>query len=128
MTDNFFYLFKFFADENQNLPGWTGFNTLLKNVENQGFPKTKIGCLSVIDANPIDMSTVNYILNHSIRIENLRIDNIVLDEAIYSKAQQIRWQNEQFQQRLMIRLGEFHTAMAFLAIIRVLWFWPERFF
>ena len=41
----------------------------------------------------------------------------MIDEAIYSKAQQIKWQNEQFQQRLVIRLGEFHTTMAFLAVI-----------
>ena len=93
MTDNFLYLSKFFADENQNLHGWTGQNTLLKNIESQCFPKPKIGYLLIIDGNPIDMSTVNYILNHSIRIaDNVSIDNIVpmMDEAIYSKAQQIR--------------------------------------
>ena len=28
-----------------------------------------------------------------------------------------RQQNEQFQHRLVIRLGQFHTAMAFLAVI-----------
>lgn len=36
---------------------------------------------------------------------------------MYSKAQQIRWQSEEFQKRLVLRLGEFHTTMAFLAII-----------
>lgn len=116
----FFYLCKFFCAEGQNLPGWTGFNTLLKNTENQHFPKTKIGYLPVIDANPTDMSAVNCILKHSIKIaEDLGLESIVLvmDQAIYSKAQQIRWQNDQFQQRLVIRLGEFHTAMAFLAVI-----------
>lgn len=120
MTDNFFYLCKFFCVEGQSLPGCTGFNTLLKNAENQDFPKTKIGYLPVLDANPTDMSTVNCILKYNLQIANdLDIDSIVLvmDQATYSKAPQIMWQNDQFQKRLVIRLGEFHTAMAFLAVI-----------
>ncbi|XP_070559922.1 uncharacterized protein [Ptychodera flava] len=40
-----------------------------------------------------------------------------MDQAIYSKAQEIRWQNEEYTQRLILRLGEFHTAMSFLSTI-----------
>lgn len=40
-----------------------------------------------------------------------------MDQAIYSKAQHIRWQDDTFQKRLVLRLGEFHTTMAFLAVI-----------
>ena len=40
-----------------------------------------------------------------------------MDQAIYSKAQQIRWQNDSFKERLVIRLGDFHIAMAYLGTI-----------
>ena len=42
---------------------------------------------------------------------------VVFDQAIYAKAQTIRWQTELFLTRTVIRLGEFHTAMTFLACI-----------
>lgn len=115
--DDIFYLCKSFA---KNLvPGWTGFNTLC-NLYSHPLSKTKIGYLPILDANPTEMSTVNTILCRSLQIANeLQIDNVVLvmDQAIYSKAQQIKWQNEDFQKRLVTRLGEFHTIMAFLSVI-----------
>ena len=40
-----------------------------------------------------------------------------MDQVIYSKAQQIWWQNDSFKERLVIRLGDFHTAMAYLGTI-----------
>ena len=49
----------------------------------------------------------------------LELDSIVLvmDQAIYAKAQQIRWQNDSLLDRLVIRLGDFHTTMAYMATI-----------
>lgn len=100
------------------LPGWTGFNTL---VDYQNIPPmSKVGYLPVIDASPTDMSTVNTILLRSVDIaDSLELDSIavVFDQAIYAKAQQIRWQNACFSKRLVIRLGEFHTIMSYLAVI-----------
>ena len=51
--------------------------------------------------------------------DSLELDNLILvmDQAIYSKAQQIRWQKDSFKERLVIRLGDFHTAMAYLGTI-----------
>ena len=40
-----------------------------------------------------------------------------MDQAIYPKAQQIRWQNNSFNEQLFIRLGDFHISMAYLGII-----------
>ena len=40
-----------------------------------------------------------------------------MDQAIYSKAQHILWQSDSFKERLVIRLGDFHTAMAYLRTI-----------
>lgn len=38
---------------------------------------------------------------------------LVFDEAIYSKIQQIRWKDDAYLYRFIIRMGEFHMAMAF---------------
>ncbi|KAJ8039231.1 hypothetical protein HOLleu_16881 [Holothuria leucospilota] len=38
-----------------------------------------------------------------------------MDEATHVKAQQIRWANDVFKRRTVMRLGEFHTTMAYLA-------------
>lgn len=119
MIDDFFYLCKFTCFPNQSIPGWTGFNTLISNTTYAAV-KTTIGYLPVFDCNPTEMSTINTLLERSIKIANhLNVDNLVLvmDQAMYSKAQQIRWQNDIFQSRLVLRLGEFHTVMAYLAVI-----------
>lgn len=66
------------------------------------------------------MSTVNTILKRSVQIYNqLELDHIVLvfDKAIYAKAQQIRWKDDDFTQRKVIRLGEFHTCMSYQGIL-----------
>ncbi|KAJ8048474.1 hypothetical protein HOLleu_00803 [Holothuria leucospilota] len=40
-----------------------------------------------------------------------------MDEATYAKAQQIPWLNDTFKSRIVMRLGEFHTSMAYMACI-----------
>lgn len=42
---------------------------------------------------------------------------LVFDEAIYAKIQQIRWKDERFLSRFIVRLGDFHTTMSFLSAI-----------
>ena len=62
------------------------------------------------------LTTVNAILRRSVSIcQRLRLPEIVLvfDEAIYAKAQMIRWKDEEYKNRLVIRLGDFHTIMSF---------------
>ena len=100
------------------LSGWTGHNTLLHRGM---IPlQSSIGYLPVIDASPTDLHTVHTILSRSIEIaDKLELKEIVLvmDQAIYSKAQEIRWMNTTFMERLVLRMGEFHTAMAYLSCI-----------
>ena len=106
------------ASESENyLPGWTGFNTQAhKEIRHT----SNIGYLPVIDAPVTDMATVNEILRHSVSIcQRLLLPEIVLvfNEAIYSKAQMIRWKDEEFKKRLVIRLGDFHTVTSFCTAI-----------
>ena len=99
------------------LPGWTGFNT---QAHKEIRRTSNIGYLPVIDAPVTDMATVNEILRHSVSIcQRLLLPEIVLvfDEAIYSKAQMIRWKDEELKKRLVIRLGDFHTIMSFCTAI-----------
>ena len=42
---------------------------------------------------------------------------MVFDEVVYSKVQQVRWKNELFNNKLIVRLGEFHAIMSFLSAI-----------
>lgn len=100
------------------IPSWTGFHTLLQG-ENT-LQKSALYYLPVIEASPTEMSTVNTILKRSVQIADqpeLKHIVLVFDQAIYAKAQQIRWRNDDFTQRLVIRLGEFHTCMSFLSVL-----------
>ena len=117
-ADAAFFFTKLSKNENKVLPGWTGFNIQLKG--NDIPPLTNIGYLPVIDASPVEMATIKTILDRSIAIaDELGLENIdlVADQAIYSKLQEIRWHDESYSKRLVIRMGEFHTCMAFLACI-----------
>ena len=101
-----------------NLPGWTGFNTILHDSDD--LIKSAIAYLPVIEASPTEMDTVNTILTRSVEIaDKLALANIaiVFDQAIYAKAQEIRWKTDSFKERLVIRLGEFHTSMSFLSVL-----------
>ena len=114
--DDVYILSKLFLDTDV-FAGWTGFNIKMCP---DNIPLSSIKYLPVIEANPTEMSTIYTILLKSIEIaDKLEIDSLVLvsDQAIYSKIQQIRWKNDVFNQRLVVRLGEFHTVMAFLSVI-----------
>ena len=98
-------------------PSWTGYNTQLDDSK----PKiSSIYYLPAIDASPTMMDTVNTILVKSVRICTVlqqESNVIVCDQAIYSKVQQIQWKDASLMARTVIRMGEFHTGMNFLACI-----------
>ena len=95
------------------IPGWSGFNSqLVANTPDV----SNIGYLPVINSPATDLSTVNEMLKQSVSIsQRLELPEIVLvfDEAIYAKAQMIRWKEEEFRNRIVVRLGEFHTIMSY---------------
>lgn len=103
-------------DHSNSLPGWTGFSIMVSTP----LPKSSISYLPVIKASSTELATVKSILDNAMHMaDKLEVENIftVFDQAIYSKAQQIRWQNPEMEKRLIIRMGEFHTAMSFLGMI-----------
>ena len=106
------------AEEEDHWPGWTGFNTLLRK---DNIPDvSRVGYLPIVDASPTEYSTLNEVLNSGIRIiEKLRLQQTVLvfDEAVYAKVQHIRWKEQSFYDKFVVRLGEFHASMSYLSAI-----------
>ena len=97
---------------------WTGFNTLRN--ENSILRECSIGYCQVIEASPTELSTVYTVLQRSLQIADQLGQHdviIVLDQAIYAKALEVLWQNKDQFQRLVVRLGSFHTICAFFAAI-----------
>lgn len=106
--DTAYYLTK--SPPDNLLPSWTGFNQLLQKEIPQ---KATIGYLPVVDASPTELNTVNTILHRSVEIANqLELPSVavVVDQAIYAKAQTMRWQTPVFLERIVLRLGAFHTT------------------
>ena len=101
-----------------HIPNWTGYNTLLCR---ESIPQmSKVTYLPVIDASATELSTINAVLQRSLKIADelgLQYVCLVFDEAIYSKIQQIRWKDVTYMNRFVIRMGAFHMAMAFCGAI-----------
>ena len=106
------------SDDLPVLPEWTGFNTLLRkdNILNI----SRVGYLPVIDASPTEYSTINTILKRSTEIADklqLLYVTLVFDEAVYAKIQHVRWKNDTYYNRFIVRLEEFHAIMSFLSAV-----------
>ena len=100
------------------IPAWTGFNIKLQQ---ENVPReSSIGYCQVIDASPTEIPTVYTLLQKSLQIaDQLGQQNVtvVFDQAIYAKALEVIWQNQETFQRLVVRMGSFHTICSFLAAI-----------
>ena len=118
VLDFTYILLKVYQSQVDVLPGWTGFNMLVKGLEIP--PVSKIRYLPIVDGSPSDYSTLYTALQQSMKIaDELLLEKVVLvfDEAIYAKVQQIRWKDERFLSRFIVRLGDFHATMSFLSAI-----------
>ena len=111
-------LFTLASDQDQVIPAWTGFNITLQQKD---VPReSSIGYCQVIDASPTEIPTVYTLLERSLQIaDQLGQQNviIVLDQAIYAKALEVIWQNQERFQRIVVRMGSFHTICYFMAAI-----------
>ena len=67
-----------------------------------------------------ELSTVNGILRQSEDIrKRLYLDQIVvvLDQGLYAKACEVTWKNRELYEKIILRLGTFHTICNLLSII-----------
>lgn len=85
-----YVLVKMVPTDNNILPGWIGFNTIL--CKDDMHDVSRVGYLPVIDASPTEYSTINTILKRSNDIANtlqLQYVTLVFDEAVYSEVHSI---------------------------------------
>ena len=76
--------------------------------------------LPTINAPATELSTVNEILRQSEDVrKRLYLDQIVvvLDQALYAKACEVAWKNRELYEKIILRLGTFHTICNLLSII-----------
>ncbi|XP_078353866.1 uncharacterized protein LOC144638547 [Oculina patagonica] len=111
-------LFSSAENERQVIPAWSGFNMLLHK---ESVPREcSIGYCEVIEASPTELPTVYTVLQRSLQMAQQlgqRDVIVVFDQAIYAKALEVLWQNKDQFQRLVVRIGSFHTICAFFAAI-----------
>jgi len=102
---------------NQMVPSWSAFNAI---VSSRVPELTTIGYCPLIPESPTNVKTVYTVLK---TIQNMlnSLDQdkkvITFDEAIYSKANIITWQRPDEFKDIVLRLGGFHTALTFMAVI-----------
>lgn len=101
----------------QTIPGWSGFNSLV-------FPDTTlptvIGYCPMINGSSTEFSTIYTVIKKAQNMcTSLNQKDVVItfDQAIYSKAKQIMWRYPEEFPDTLIRLGGFHIALNFLAVL-----------
>lgn len=103
---------------NQSVSSWTGFN--VKTSGNKGVQKDTVSYLPTINAPATQLSTVHQVLLMVLKIKaELDLEEIVcvFDQALYAKAMEIKWKNNEMFEKVVIRMGAFHTLCNLLSII-----------
>ena len=102
------------------VPGWTGFNIVLR--KNVVVLESKISYLDTLDSPATDIKTVNEVLCRACAIkERLGLESVlcVLDQAFYAKAAEVIWKNKDIFGDIVNMLGEFHLLMMFLGVMGI---------
>ncbi|EDO46217.1 predicted protein [Nematostella vectensis] len=101
----------------QSIPSWDAFNAALTE-ENPPLPS--VGYCPMLDGSPTEFSTVYTVMkNAQAMMESLNLTHCVItfDLAIYMKAKEIQWRRSGMFENTVIRMGGFHIAFNFLAVI-----------
>lgn len=106
-----------FPTKKQKVPGWSAFNAV---VHPHVPTKTNIGYCPMIDGSPTDFSTVYTVMKtvQSMMASLGQKDSVItFDLAIYVKAKEIQWRLKEEFKDTVIRLGGFHIAINYLALL-----------
>ena len=121
--DDFLYIIvKHVYHNPKQIPAWTEFNQIINESRGYAVQPTLIHYLPLIEAPATDEKTITTILQRTLEIADaLQLERIVavFDLAIYCKVQMQRWADPSkvYLDRIIPRLGEFHTIMSFLGIL-----------
>lgn len=103
--------------EKQTVPSWSAFNAL---VSSNASDVSSIGYCPMIPSTPTEYSTVYTVMKtvqNMMKVLHQQYTVITFDEAIYCKAKEIQWRSPQEFKDTVLRLGGFHTALTFIAVI-----------
>lgn len=113
-TDMAFFLRRQNSDTK---PSWTLFN---QSVSSDVPEQTAVGHLPIILAPAHELDTLNTVVKRCLSISShFGQEHTVLtvDQALYCKLMELKWSVEEYQDKLIPRLGGLHTAMNFLKAI-----------
>ena len=104
------------ADQ-QKIPSWSGFNAL---ISHPSASITEVGYCPMINGSPTDASIVYTVIKTVQKMMaslGQQYSVITFDLAIYMKAKEIQWRSPREFTDVVIRMGGFHIALNFLAVI-----------
>ena len=110
-------IFKFSRSQ-QVIPSWIAFNATFVSSDDPPLPSV-VGYSQVIDTSPTDLSVVYTTLVESLQMaDQIRQKDVVVvsDDAIYAKAVEIVSQKNEELNKIVLRMGAFHTACIFLLL------------
>ena len=102
----------------QCVPSWSGFCTKLQDQQENR--QSSVAYLPVIPACPTEMSTVFALMQKIVAMaQQLNQPDIVavFDQAISAKVLDIQWKHPELFKAIVPRMGAFHIACTFLAVI-----------
>ena len=100
------------------VPGWSGFNAIVSS--SSAPPLTNIGYCPMIAGSSTEYSTIYTVMQNVHKmITSLGQSHSVItfDLAIYMKAKEIQWRFPEEFDDMVIRMGGFHIALNYLAVI-----------
>ena len=106
-------------DSPQTVPSWSAFNASVQPASDLPSPSTVAYCLVTV-ASPTQMETVYTLLVCSVSMtKRLQQETtvIIVDQAVYAKALEVIWKRSDEFKSVVLRMGAFHTAYNFLAVI-----------
>lgn len=103
--------------DQQIIPGWSGFNA---EISHATAPQTTVGYCPMISASSTEYSTIYTVMKqvqNMMDVLNQKNSVITFDLAIYMKVKEIQWRFPNKFKDTIIRMGGFHIALNFLAVI-----------
>ena len=99
------------------IPSWSGFNV---KIADEAPPLTSVGYCPMINGSPTEYTTIYSVMKNAQAMMDAlgqKHSVITFDLAIYMKAKEIQWRRPEEFIDTVIRMGGFHIAINFLAVI-----------
>ncbi|XP_052128446.1 uncharacterized protein LOC127750548 [Frankliniella occidentalis] len=112
---DFTYFFN--RQQSDDRQGWTAFN---KTMSTNNAEITSCGYLPMILDPAHEFNTLNTVLRRAVSLaDNLNQKYVILtgDQQVYCRLLELKWSNDDFQKRVILRMGGLHLSLNFLKAI-----------